>query len=522
MTERTYLQDLLASIVVFLVAIPLCLGIAIASGAPPTAGLISGIIGGLVVGRLSGCPLQVSGPAAGLVAIVWEAVQTHGLANLGAVIMLAGLMQIAFSWLKLGQWFRAVSPAVVQGMLAGIGVLIFASQFHVMIDDTPKSNGLTNLLTIPQAIYKGIFPMDGTTHHLAAGIGILTITVILLWGLVPKKLKLIPAPLVGVLVAVGVSALFQLPINYISVPGNILSEVHWISTDSLMRLFSHTAFVTALTLAVIASTESLLTATAVDQMQKGPRTNYDRELVAQGTGNILAGILGALPITGVIVRSSANVQAGAATRLSSILHGTWLLIFLIFLPSVLTLIPISSLAAILVYTGYKLVNPANIRNLMKFGKWEVGIYFATIVAIVMTNLLEGILIGLGLAAIKLLISQSTLKIDVISASDENQVEVLLEGSANFISLPKLAAAVEGIEPGRDVHVLLNNLHYIDHACLEFLINWEKRYQEQNGSVSLEWNVIASKFPVYQSSLQSSTDASAPSSNKKTLTSTIPL
>lgn len=492
MKEKMYLQDLLASVVVFLVAIPLCLGIAIACGVSPAAGLISGIIGGLIVASLGGCPLQVSGPAAGLVAVVWEAIQTHGIENLGAIILLAGLMQMAFSGLKLGQWFRAVSPAVVQGMLAGIGVLIFASQFHVMIDDTPKSSGLMNLMTIPEAIMKGVFPMDGSTHHLAAGIGLLTIIVILLWELVPKKIKLMPAPLVGVLVAVIVSALFHLPINYIELPENIFSEVRWISQSSLTYLFSHAVLITALTMAIVASAESLLTATAVDQMQKGPRTNYDRELIAQGFGNVLAGILGALPITGVIVRSSANVQAGAVTRLSAILHGVWLLVFLLFLPFVLKAIPIASLAAILVYTGYKLVNPANVRNLWKFGKWEVAIYFITIVAIVLTNLLEGIIIGFSLAAIKLLITQSSLKVDVLSVSDESRIEVLIEGSANFISLPKLATALENIQPGREVHVMLGRLHYVDHACLEFLMNWEKCYIQQGGTVSLEWGGIPSQ------------------------------
>jgi MFS superfamily sulfate permease-like transporter len=419
------LKDFLASIVVFLVALPLCLGIAIATGASPSAGLISGIIGGLVVGSLSGCPLQVSGPAAGLVAIAWEVIHTQGVANLGAIILCAGIIQIAFSALRLGQWFRAVSPAVVEGMLAGIGVLIFASQFHVMIDDTPKSKGLTNLLTIPQAVLKGIFPLEGTTHHLAAGIGLLTITVIVLWGVIThKKLKLIPAPLVGVLIAVAVAAFFHLPIHYIQVPKDILGEIHWISGDSLAHFFSIPVFITALTVAVIASTESLLTATAVDQMQKGSRTDYNRELVAQGIGNIVAGILGVLPITGVIVRSSANVQAGAVTRLSSILHGFWLLVFLLFLPSVLQFIPIASLAAILVYTGYKLINPVNIRKFLQFDPWEAIIYFVTIVAIVMTNLLEGILIGFSLAAIKLLITQSYLNIHVISnPNNGNQVEL---------------------------------------------------------------------------------------------------
>jgi MFS superfamily sulfate permease-like transporter len=492
------MKDFFASIVVFLVALPLCLGIAVAAGVHPTAGLISGIIGGLVVASLGGCPLQVSGPAAGLVAIVWEIVQTHGVEHMGVIVLLGGILQLAFAALKLGQWFRAVSPAVVEGMLAGIGVLILAAQFHVMIDDVPKSKGLANLATIPQAILKAVSPLEGKTHHLAAGIGVLTITVIILWGLMPKKLKLIPAPLAGVLVAVLVSAFFQLPINYIEVPHNLLAELNWISWGSLKYLFRTESFVTALTVAVIASTESLLTATAIDQMQKGPRTNYNRELVAQGVGNIAAGIVGALPITGVIVRSSANVQAGAVTRLSAILHGVWLLIFLIFLPFALRFIPIASLAAILVYTGYKLINPANIRHLLQFGKWEVAIYLATIAAIVATNLLEGILIGFGLAAIKLLITQSSLQIRLVSDSDQHRAEVFLEGSANFISLPKLAAALENIPAGQEVHIRLQSLHYIDHACLELLINWEKRYQEtdasgRQGRVFLEWGALTDKF-----------------------------
>lgn len=498
--NKVYVQDILASMVVFLVAVPLCLGIAIACGLPPSAGLVSGIIGGIVVASLGGCPLQVSGPAAGLVAIVWEAVQTHGAGYLGPIILIAGIMQITFSWLKLGQWFRAVSPAVVQGMLAGIGVLIFASQFHVMIDDTPKSKGLENLLTIPLSVTKSLFPLDGLTHHLAAGIGILTITTILLWGLLPKKIKIIPAPLVGVLVAIIAAAFFHLPIKYVQVPADILSEIRWVSWEQMSRvLFSNEALITALTVAIIASTESLLTATAVDQLQKGARTNYDRELVAQGVGNVIAGICGALPITGVIVRSSANVQAGAKTRLSSILHGCWLLIFLLFLPFVLKFVPISSLAAILVYTGYKLVNPAEIRNLLKFGKWEVAIYLLTVVAIVLTNLLEGILLGFGLAAIRLLISQSTLK--VTTFSEGHFVKVILEGSANFISLPKLAEVFENMQPRLDVHVGLQSLHYIDHACLEFLLNWERQYIDDGGKVSLEWDIIASRFPRYQSTLE---------------------
>ncbi|HEY8459964.1 MAG TPA: SulP family inorganic anion transporter, partial [Blastocatellia bacterium] len=194
-----FIKDFLASIVVFLVALPLSMGIAIASGAPPALGLITGIIGGVVVGIIAGSPLLVSGPAAGLSVLVWDVINQHGISMLGPILLLAGVLQAVMGISRLGQWFRAISPAVIQGMLAGIGVLIIGSQFHVMVDDGPKGTGLQNLLSIPSAIYKGLVPLDGSSHHLAAFIGILTIAIILAWSYVPKKLRIIPAPLVAVL-----------------------------------------------------------------------------------------------------------------------------------------------------------------------------------------------------------------------------------------------------------------------------------------------------------------------------------
>src|SRR5687768_9006751 len=166
--QRAWGRDLMSSLVVFLVALPLCMGISIASGAPVAAGLVTGIIGGIVVGTLAGSPLQVSGPAAGLTVLIWQFVQAHGVAMLGAAVLIAGLIQILAGLLKFGQWFRAISPAVIQGMLAGIGVLIIGSQTHVLVDDGPKGSGLNNLLSIPSAIWKGLMPIEGNTHHLAA------------------------------------------------------------------------------------------------------------------------------------------------------------------------------------------------------------------------------------------------------------------------------------------------------------------------------------------------------------------
>ncbi len=231
------MQDGLSSFVVFLVAVPLCLGIAIACGLPPSAGLISGIIGGLVVGSFAGCPLQVSGPAAGLIAIVWDIIEKHGLETFGFVVLMAGVLQVLLGVFKWGRWFRAVSPAVIQGMLAGIGVLIFASQFHIMIDDKPVSSGLENLMLIPEAI-NNVFTVTNATHQLAALTGVITILAIVAWGFVPKKIRTIPAALIGVAVATVVANLLGFDINYVTVPENLLGEVKLLSGDQFVNFMA--------------------------------------------------------------------------------------------------------------------------------------------------------------------------------------------------------------------------------------------------------------------------------------------
>ena len=294
------------------------MGIAIASGVPPenaaAVGIITGIVGGLLVGLLAGSPLQVSGPAAGLAVIVGQFIAEYGFATLGLIVMVAGVVQVLAGLMRLGQWFRAMSPAVIQGMLAGIGMLIFAAQFHVMVDDVPpgsgvKFGGIINLYTIPEAIWKGV---TEEVHQSAAGIGLLTILAIVGWTLfAPKKLKVVPAPLIAVLLSAAVAAALQLDINYIVVPDQLTDAIAMPAAGDWQRLLEWSILGAGLTLAFVASAESLLTATAADAMQQhAPRTKYDRELVAQGAGNLVCGLLGALPMTGVIVRTSANVHAG--------------------------------------------------------------------------------------------------------------------------------------------------------------------------------------------------------------------
>lgn len=492
-------KDALASVVVFLVALPLCMGVSIASGVPPTAGLITGIVGGLIVGFLAGSPLQVSGPAAGLTVLVWQLVQSQGLAMLGVIVLLAGVMQLVAGLFKLGQWFRAVSPAVIHGMLAGIGVLIFTSQFYVMLDKKPIGSGIDNLAGILAAL-KETLSIGGSSQQ-ALFLGLFTIVVIALWTkFSPKKMKALPAPLIGVVLAVVVSSLLQLKIKYIpdllANPediNNIWSVIQYPTLENLKRAFEPAILAAAASVAFIASAETLLCASAVDQMHQGPRTKYDKELSAQGVGNAICGLLGVLPMTGVIVRSSANVESGGKTRASAILHGVWLLVFAAVLPFTLSYIPVAALAAVLVFTGYKLAYPKAVPGLLKFGKSEVAIYIITIVMIVSSNLLEGVLLGLGLSLLKLLYAFSHLDIRWDEDIVKNRTTLHLKGAATIIGLPKLAAALEKVRPGAEAHVHFDHLDYIDHACLDLLTNWEKQHEATGGSLEIEWEDLSQKF-----------------------------
>jgi MFS superfamily sulfate permease-like transporter len=486
-------RDALASIVVFLVALPLCMGVAIASGAPPALGLISGIIGGLVVGSLAGSPLQVSGPAAGMAVLVFQLVDEHGLIMLGVVGLLAGALQLLAGVFKLGQWFRAISPSVIHGMLAGIGVLIFASQFHVMLDDRPRSSGLENIAAIPDAIVK-VFPIDGSVHHLAALAGVVTIITIILWNkFKPQRLGLLPGPLLGVIVGTLFAIAFALPIMLVDLPANLTDGLNIPTAEALGGLMRPEILTLGLVFAFVASAETLLCATAVDKMHIGARTDYDKELRAQGIGNMLCGAVGALPMTGVIVRSSANVDAGATTRLSAILHGAWLLLAVVAFPFILNEIPTSVLAAILVYTGYKLVNVAQIRKIAEFGRQELAIYFITLVGVVAIDLLTGVILGFAVATLKLVYTFSHLEIRREHDVEGNRVDLWMTGSATFFSIPQLSSTLETSPFGSEVHLHLEKLEYIDHACLEMLSSWEKLHHSTGGSLIVEWSDLVERY-----------------------------
>lgn len=394
--RQTLLSDFLASLVVFLVALPLCLGIAIASGVPPALGLITGVVGGLLVGALQGSPVTVSGPAAGLTVIVAGIVAEGGVVLLSAVSLGAGLLQIGAGLLRSGRWFKAVPPALIHGMLAGIGVLIVAGQFHVMVDDRPSRHGLDNIVRVPDAVL-AIFNGDAV-HTEAACIGLLTIAVLLAWRrYAPGSLQRVPATLVGVGVATLVTNLGDLPIARVDIPSGVLTAGERLGHEALALLGRFDTWATAFGLAAVASAETLLCAGAVDRLHTGPPTDYDRELRAQGVGNAVCGLLGALPMTAVIVRSSTNVQAGGRTRASTMFHGLWLLALVTLVPTVLRLVAVSSLAAVLVFTGWKLIDRGALAELRRRGGSDLLVYGATLTGIVAADLLVGVILGLVVA-----------------------------------------------------------------------------------------------------------------------------
>ena len=491
--------DFLSSVVVFLVALPLCMGISIASGMPPTAGIITGIVGGIVVGLLAGAPLQASGPAAGLSVLVFQLVGQHGPALLGVIVLFAGLIQIVAGYFKLGPWFRAVSPAVIHGMLAGIGVLILVSQFHVMFDGKPIGTGIQNLLGIPATIMNAISAHD--SRQTAGALGLLTIATIFGWAsFAPKSWRILPAPLAGVVVAMLATSLLHLTtIKYIDVPSNIWSTVNLPTPANLMHILDPAILIGALSIALIASAETLLCATAVDQMHSGERTRYNKELMAQGVGNTICGALGVLPMTGVIVRSAANVEAGAKTRYSTILHGVWLLLFASAIPFTLKYVPVSALAGLLVFTGYKLAYPKIVPTLLKYSRAEVFIYFATIAMIVGTDLLKGVALGLALSLAKLLYDFSHLVIRRDDDAATKTVNLHLEGAATLIRLPQLAAVLEKLDPGSHIHVFIDKLDYIDHACIDLFTNWDKQHKTTGGSLTLDWEGLTTRYKTNGSS-----------------------
>ncbi|MEU6770463.1 SulP family inorganic anion transporter [Streptomyces sp. NPDC046759] len=463
-------QDFAASLVVFLVALPLCVGVAVASGVPAELGLVTGIVGGLVTGLMRGSSLQVSGPAAGLTVLVLEAVEEFGLPALGVIVLATGLLQMGMGLLRLGRCFRAISVSVVEGMLAGIGLVLIAGQLYPALAAEAPTSGLRKIAGLPGAFLDALG--DGrATASLAVCAG--TIAVLLLWKHAPARVRTLPGPLAAVGLATVAASALDLPVSTVEVRG-LLGSVQPPPISAFGELASVGLLGTVIAFTLIASAESLFSAAAVDRLHPGPRTEYDRELVAQGAGNTVCGLLGALPMTAVIVRSAANVQAGARTKTSRVLHGVWLLLFAALLPGALAHLPIPALAGILIHSGAKLVPVRALAVLWREHRGEALILAVTAVSIVAVSMFEGVLIGLGLAVAKAAWQASYIRLEVVDKG-AGPVDARLSGNATFLRLPKILDGLESLPRDRPVRLDLSGLHHLDHACRTALASWAERH-----------------------------------------------
>jgi MFS superfamily sulfate permease-like transporter len=396
---RNLATDALSGMVVFIVAVPLSLGIALASGMPPVSALVSAIIGGIIVGAISGAPIVVSGPAAGLSAMVLGYVTQFGIETVYRITMIAGILQIAFGLLRFGRFISRIPKPILEGVLSAIGLTILLSQLHVLMGQPVPGGVVANILSLPNSLDAAIIPSAPMFLAPALFCGMLTMTVQVLWPRYFRKLKWLPAALPATLVG-------TLVIMNLDVPRVAMSPLLTHLNLSIDKLFSSdflqgwsSALVPAIGLAIVASAESLLTARAIDILVKSHKrsipTNLERELLAQGMGNVIAGGLGGMPMTGVMIRSAANFEAGARGRASSVFHGVFVALSVILFPQALEMIPLATLAGVLVVTGWRLLNVGTFIKEMRESFRSSYLWPVTTVAILGTDLLRGF--GFGVA-----------------------------------------------------------------------------------------------------------------------------
>lgn len=491
-------HDVPAGLVVFLVALPLCLGIALASGAPLMSGLVTGIVGGLVAGLASGSHLAVSGPAAGLTVIVLDGIEDMGSFEAFLVaVVLAGAVQLILGFLKAGLIGHYFPSSVIQGMLAAIGLILILKQ-------------IPHFLGVDQDFFGSysFFQPDGfntfseigyALDHVGLGsllIGIICLSLIILWiqpfmQRVPI-LSSIPSALLVVLVGIGLNLLFASFVPTLAIEAEHLVQIPIISNLSDVRqelsfpdfgaAISFKTVQVGLTIAIVASLETLLCIDATDKLDPHKRkTPYSRELKAQGLGNMVAGIIGGIPMTAVIVRSTANLDAGAKTKMSAFYHGIFLLASLLLIPRVLNLIPLSALAAILLHIGYKLTKPVIYRKQWSLGYNQFIPFIVTIVAILFTDLLVGIGIGMAVGIFFILRANYDTPFSFTTKSDGDRThyEIHLSEHVSFLNKASLASTLENIPPHSVVDIFGDNTRRIDYDVIETITDFRERAAEQD-------------------------------------------
>ncbi|MEV7567167.1 SulP family inorganic anion transporter [Streptomyces tanashiensis] len=468
--------DLSASVAVFLIALPLSLGIALATGAPLQAGLVAAAVGGLVAGRFGGSPLQVSGPAAGLTVVTAELIQRYGWRTTCAITVLAGLTQLALSALRVARSALAVSPAIVHGMLAGIGVTIALAQLHIVLGGTPQSSAVDNALGLPAQL--------AHTQPAALVISALTVAVLLCWPRLPGRAgrlaRKTPAALVAVAGATAVAALAGLAVPRVDLPSWSSHALPGLPEGPVLGIAAG-----VLTITLVTSVQSLLSAVAVDKLVAArgdlgrgvPRSDLDRELAGQGAANVLSGALGGLPVAGVAVRSVANVSAGAVSRASTMLHGLWIVLAALLLVPVLDLIPLPALAALVMVVGIQMVSITHIRTVTRHR--EVVVYAVTLTGVVLVGILEGVALGIAVA---IAVALHRLARTRITREERDGRQLLhVRGQLTFLAVPRLSRALHQLPRGSDVVVELDG-SFMDHAAYEALSDWTAGHLAHGGTV----------------------------------------
>ncbi len=496
-------KDFPASIVVFLVALPLCLGISLASGAPMISGVIGGIVGGIVIGSLSGSQLSVSGPAAGLSAIVLTSIGQLPTFNAFLLaVVLAGVFQVVLGYLKAGIIGDYIPSSVIKGMLAAIGIIIILKQLPHAVgynidfegdESFSQIDGENTLTALQSALYK--------LTPLALCVTILGLLIQIVWPKIINKqtwLGFIPAPLIVVLVSIllniGVNDVVEISDKgLVSIPiaNDVSGFFTFFSLPDFFQITNSKVWSIAITLALVASIETLLSLEAVDKID--PDKNFsptNRELKAQGVGNIVSGLIGGLPLTSVIVRSSANVTAGGKTKLTTILHGLFLLISIVTIPSLLNKIPLSALASILLFTGYKLTNPKLFISSYKLGKSQFLPFITTIIAIVLTDLLKGVAIGICVAVVFILINNYRKAFTLVNI--DNNYLLKFRKDVTFLNKAHLKAQLESINEDYNLIIDLSDADFIDIDVLEII----KEYKEHCETVNIKLEIIQGKNQNY--------------------------
>ena len=500
---KTIKSDLPASIVVFFVALPLCLGIALASGAPLFSGLIAGIVGGIVVGSLSGSKIGVSGPAAGLAAIVLTAIGTlGGYQNFLVAVVLGGIIQLLLGVLKAGVIGYYFPSSVIKGMLTGIGVIIILKQIpHFFGYDADPEGDFAFFQVDGENTFSEIFKSINAINLGSTIIGTAGLAILILWDRVltkkAKVFRLIQGPVVAVIIGILFFVFTQgnesLAINAahlvsVPIPEDATSFLNQFSFPNFAVIGNPDVWVVAFTIALVASLETLLCVEATDKLDPNKNvTPTNRELLAQGTGNIISGIIGGLPITQVIVRSSANIQSGGKSKASAIIHGFFLLVSIILIPTLLNKIPLSVLAAILLVVGYKLAKPTLFKQMYLLGWKQFVPFTVTVLGIVFTDLLVGIGMGLGVGIVVILIKsfQNSHFLHIEDKSNGvHKIKMTLAEEVTFFNKGAILKELDALPENSYLELDVRNTRYLDNDIIEILEDFLLKAKNKNIDIKI--------------------------------------